>query len=575
MRAGASLTMRGTMSSGTPVNPAAAGQVIAALGNRATGGDDTPPPTGPDMLSPRQRRLNRLWAYYRCTRYDERRVDWNGVEATSADDVEVIASQGYAPPGFFDAGATFPLKFRRPTAPANIAKVVVNRYTALLFGTRRNPRFVVEGDEDTEDYLNCLATEGRLWDTMRRARAFGGAMGSWAASFKLVRGRPVFEAHDPRWCTPKVRSHATGELESLEIRYCYDEDVRDPETGAWIKAWFWRRRVIDTTADELWPKVPVGDGEEPAWDEWKSERVEHGLGLCPAVWGQNVPLGEDVDGDPDCHGTYEIMDAYDALLAQANKSILGSCDPTLLLSTDSELDSVGVGSDNAIKLEKGASGQFLEVQGTAAQKALDLAGIMLDRIYDLTGYVPDDMTDVAKTATEVNSRVARMFEHADALREQYGAMGAVLLMEKAEHAVRKLTKPVRTLRTNDDGTTTPVVQLAVVRLPRRVVKDKATGTVQAVPRKLGPGGVLGLRWPPYFTPTLDDVEKAARAATTATGGKPVINDEVAARFVAPYFGLESADQLVDALRQAAEQEQAELEQALANSGAMGGGAGGE
>src|SRR5574337_67053 len=299
------------MSSGTRVEPYAARKLSGAAGDRIMEGIQR---LG---LSPRQLELNDLWSWYRCQHYDTRKVDWDGRERVVGIDREAIATAGFIPPGFYDAGGqNLPLKFRRPSSPYALAKVVVDRFTGLLFSERRHPQIRCEGDPDTEDYMTALADVGRLWPAMILARTYGGAMGSVAIGFQYVNGKPVFEVHDPRWCVPEFKDRLELKLESIEKRYQYPVEKRD-EQGRWVEVPHWYRRTIDEKSDVLYEPVEVpDDGSEPEWTE--QARVDHNLGFCPVVWVQNLPVQDSVDGDPDCLGIFDMIEAIDSLIGQAN-----------------------------------------------------------------------------------------------------------------------------------------------------------------------------------------------------------------------------------------------------------------
>jgi hypothetical protein len=91
-----------------------------------------------------------------------------------------------------------------------------------------------------------------------------------------------------------------------------------------------------------------------------------------------------------------------------------------------------------------------------------------------------------------------------------------------------------------------------------------------VARKLGAGGHVQLQWPPYFEPTVADAQAAAGAASAAKLAG-ILDTEHAAKYAAPFFGVEDVQAM---LRKAAEEQkakQAELEQQM--MAGMGGGPG--
>lgn len=495
-------------------------------------------------MSPRQQELNRLWAAYRGVQYEARKVDWDGTERMKSLDMEAIATAGFVPPGFYDANASqFPLKFRRPSTPYHLRRVVVDRFTGLLFSNRRHPALRVEGDSASEDYVRTLAEVSRLWPGFIQARTYGGSMGTSVVGFQFVDGKPIVEVDDPRWCYPTFEDRHELKLASLEKRYIFPMDERDPETGLWVQRPYWYRRIIDAERDVLFKPVPVGEGEEP---EWEVEReVVHGFGFCPRVWIQNSPVQDDIDGDPDCTGIDDLCDSIDALLSQANAGIIANCDPTLRIVTDADLDSIRKGSKNAIKLPAGSSADYMEMTGTGPKAALELADRLRELALEVAQCVLDNPTAAMKTATEVERSYASMLARADVFREQYGEHGVKPLMEMMVKAVRSLTKPRMV-----GGS----IVRQTVELPPRISAQE-DGTVERTARELGEGGVLNLVWGPYFAPTLDDATKAVQASVAAKGGG-LIDSDAAVGFAAPYFNIEDSAGMARRVRaEAAAQQQ--------------------
>lgn len=481
-------------------------------------------------MSPRQQELNRLWSTYRGSQYSARKIDWDGTERAEGIDAEAIASAGFLPPGYYDAGAAFPVKFRRPSTPYHLRKVIVDRFSGLLFSDRKHPTIRIEGDAVAEDYVRTLAEVSRLWPSMIMARTYGGAMGTVAVGFQFVDGKPVIEVHDPRWLVPVFEDRHALKLRSIEKRYMFPVDEKDPETDAWIQRPYWYRRVIDTERDILFRAVPVEE-EEPAWEI--EREVVHGFGFCPVVWAQNLPVQDDIDGDPDCLGIDDICEQIDALLSQANQGILASCDPTLKIITNAELSDVRKGSKNALKLPEGSDANYMEISGQGIKSALEMIEHLRTMALEVAQCVLDQPTATTsrRTATEIEKVYASMIAKADVLREQYGERLVKPLLEMMVDAIRKIETP-----TEMEGQ----ILRRVVKLPAKIISNPDL-SVHREPRKLPLESevAINLNWGPYFDPSLDEAFKAVQAATTAKLGG-MLDFEHAVSFVAPYFLAEDA-----------------------------------
>lgn len=494
-------------------------------------------------LSPRQLEMNQLWSYYMCAQYDEYKMEWDGSQRLGHIERVAIASGRNMPQGFSDvSGQVAPLRFRRPSAPYHLAKVIVDRFTSLLFSEKRHPKLNIEGDEQSEDYVETLADVGRLWPTMMQARTFGGACGSVAVGFQFLDGRPYFEVHDPRWVFPYFRDRTTLELSALEKRYIFFQEVWDKEEERFVEVPFWYRRVIDKDIDAIFKPAPVGDGAEPTWQ--MDRVVEHKLGFCPVVWIQNMPVVGDIDGLPDCHGIYDMLESIDVLNAQAERGLIANCDPTLVITSDADMHEIKKGSDNAIRVPQGGSVTYLEISGSGPKAAREMATEYKANALEVAQCYLEGESTVAQTATEIERRCSSMLAKADILREQYGERGVKPLLRKVLEAAKKLGSGMVI-----NGT----IRKYMLDLPPKVVGQANGSQAATVERQLGPGPHrVQLQWPRYFEPSLQDVQGAVSAAAAAKAGS-LIDDEHASKFVAEYFQVED---LIPMLKKIKEQQDA-------------------
>jgi hypothetical protein len=499
-------------------------------------------------MNSRQRELNWLWAHYRTLQYEARIFDWDGKKALDPLDTEAIASAGFIPPGYYAPGGQMvPLKFRKPTAPYHLVRVITDRFTGLLFSERRHPKLRVEGDPEAEQLVQALARASRLWSHMITARTLGGSMGTFCVGMKYVSGLPRVEVFDPRWVFPEFEDQATFTLASIEQRFQFPVERQDFK-GAWLREWWWYRRYIDAYRDVLFFPEPIGEGEEPYWRV--KQEVQHGLGFCPVVWGQNLPVPDDVDGDPDCQGIYPITDAIDSLYSQAYRGIRANTDPTVVIKTDLELAELRKGSDNAIKLEVGGDAKYMEISGDGPRSAIELADKFRDRALEIAQCVlehPQVSTFGSggkRTATEVQRSYESMYAKADILREQYGELlikPLLVMMVKAAGRVHS--------QTFVDETGQEHVQIVLPRF---------RGNAAEIAARVEESLELDLRWEPYETPTMDDVLKAVQAAAAAKAAG-LVGDEEASNFVASLFRVEDVGGMLAKVHAAAKSAQAEMD----------------
>jgi hypothetical protein len=502
-------------------------------------------------MSPRQQRLNAYLARYRCAQYDTCAVSWDGGRHVEGIDREAIVTQGFVPPGFYDASMgtnVVPFRFRRPSTPLHLGKTIVDRFTSLLFSERMHPRIVVEGDPDTEDYVAAIVDAARFWQFMVLARTLGGAMGTTVGGFSFLDGKVAFEAHDPRWITPTWRDRRAFQLAAIEERYWVPVEVYDPDERATIEVLYWYRRVIDESVDVVFKPALVGDGEEPQWVIDRA--VRHDLGFCPVVWAQNVPVLDDVDGDPDAHGAFDMLDQIDALLSMASFGTTNNCDPTMILASDLDLGEVtSKGSKKAIGLEKGGDAKYLEIAGTGPKAARELAMELRQYALEVTQCVlerPGEQGATPKTATEVLRAYSSMHARADVLREQYGERFIKPLLSMVVRAARAKTGSLRDANGAPARDAQGRRMVGVLDLPQRIEQDG--DDIRRVDRVLGTGGDLRLQWPSYVTPTLEEESLAVRSAGEARA-LGLVDNEHAVKKVAAFYGVEDVSAMLQAMQE--------------------------
>lgn len=510
--------------------------VIAGFSGFGQGYDNPQAPVSGSGLSERQMTLNKRWATYRTQQYDHFGFGWDGKQRPNAIEHEQIVTMGYLAPGFADMGASLPLKYRAPETPYHLPRVIVDRFTSLLFSSAHHPRVVVEGDPEAEDYLSALAEASRLWSKMIQARAFGGGTGTAVFGFKFVDGQPRIEVHDPRWCYPTWKDQEEFTLLNLEIRYQYPKEIVNPETKEYETVGYWHRRVITEKADVTFVDVEVSEnGDPPQWVPDPAKTFQHDYGFCPVVWVQNMPLLDDIDGDPDCIGVFDLCEAIDRNLSQGNTAVSASCDPTLVAATDADLPSIGVGLDNAIKVPVGSTVTYLEANMNGPKAAFEQAERLRKMALEIAQCVLDHPGTI-KTATEVILIYSSMLSKADVMREQYGEKGIKPLLRMMIRAIHSL-----------GGADKAII------LPPKIEKAKdadgkpvITKTERVLPDDAADAAIT-LSWPAYFPPDIEDAGTATTAAAAALLAK-VIDKETAVKFVAPFYGVEDPSVVLDKLK---------------------------
>lgn len=507
----------------------------------------------------RMRQIDRYESFYAGRQYAHQQYDWWGL---SADQTETISSEVQVPLGFTQPAMALNVRQKRPTAPYNLAKAVVDRFTGLLFSDARRPDVSIEGDPDTEDFLKAVIEQSRLWPKLREARTVGGSTGSVLVTSHIRNGGFILEVHNPKhlmvvW---KDRRTLTPKAVLKLYRYKVEEDVVDTRTGEFKgvrEVDYLYRRIITDVDDTVFKDVKLEPGVQLAWDP--ESVVTHDLGFFPGVWIQNLPVPDSVDGAPDCHGAWQNFDTMDRLLAQMNKAVLLNLDPTLVVSVDPKIvDAQGglrKGSDTALMVGLGGNANYLEITGSGIEAGMKVYSTLKQNTLDVVRCVlvdPSTISGAAQSAKAIEYIYAPMLEKADDLRSQYGDLGVVPLMRLIEAMARKYDGQSMALPPDPLTNEERVGRFTFALPPKTVVTEDGTRVVQA--RKLGPGGYIRLKWGPYFSPTETDKQTAIANLIAAKGGG-LLDSGTAVAQGAPVFGVQDAVALLKRINDEKEQEQ--------------------
>jgi len=523
----------------------------------------------------RFRQLDRYEAHFRCKQYVHQEFDWWG---RRADISETVSPDATMPDGFNASGGPSPVerltvRDKRPTAPKNLCKTIVRRFTGLLLSEKRRPRVTVEGDPDTEDFMNAVVEESNFWMQMRAARDKGGSQGSVVITTHLREGRFVWEVHNTKNVAVVWKDRRTWTPLAILKMYKYTEevDVVDPKTldvTGTREVPYMYRRIITDAEDIIFKPLNLEDPDPAMWQRDEGLCVKHDLGFFPGVWVQNEADSDDMDGSPDCDGAWQTLDTIDRLLSQMNKGVLSNLDPTPVIKTDpkevAQSDRPILGSDGSLNVGVSGDAKFMEYEGAAVEVALKVLGEMVKSVLDITQCVivdPEKLTGSAQSARAIEYLFEPMIERADDFRAQYGK-AFLLLLRMAETIARRFQGAKIRLPDKDGQAQIGVFMFDLP--PRKDLGPDGKSTL--VPRKLGPGGYIQIQWGPYFAPTeTDNKQKIDNASAANQAG--FIDKLTGAKSVAPIFAVNDVEGTV-ARAKAENEEQADRMMMGAGGGVM-------
>jgi hypothetical protein len=519
-------------------------------------GDTLAPRVGRNPLvymaeSQRMRALDVYESYYKCRQYEGRRYDWDG------------RMRGYDGDADIEPGWYVPLARRRPSVRFEAAKMIVRRYTALVFGQDRFPQLVIEGDTDAQDYVRELSTAARLKAKMQAARNLGGAMGLAALSFGFVKGKPRVRVHNPKHVTvleweDRYELRPKAVLESWAYPATEWDSEGRPKT---VKRYF--ARYWDDQIETTWDPISEETARLGVWSSVvPSKTAVHGFGFCPVYLAQNLPDEEALDGESDYDGLLDTLDSINYLASATAKGTIANVDPTLVIKDDpGNKTSVKKGSDNAIWSKAGA--EYLEIKGQAVQAAMTMLDREQQYILAVTGVVLADPKELAAGATSAAALrliYMPMLVTADTLRDQYGVGLLVPLLQGMLQAARMIeNRPAGAVYQTADGRL--VQDKPTVVLPPRVDQEG-----KETPRKPGTSENITLNWPPYFPNTWTDNKLAIETIQLAAGNKAIASKRTAIENVAPILGIADVDAELEELEREATDDAARMVAAMQDMG---------
>ena len=496
--------------------------------------------------SPRYRSLDWLQANYDCTQHDGKMFDFDGrvINAGPVNQQQFISEK---------ASTFIPLRLRRPSSPVRMAKMIVDAFTALVFGDNKFPAIKVHGDAESEDFKEALIKDGDLALKFVQARNYGGSMGTVGISWRYKDGLPRNRVQNAKnlWVQEWVDR---DQLIPAWVTQIYKDSVDEWNftTRRYEKNVYWYRR--DWTLDEevIFSPIPYEGKKEPDWLQYldQTKTIRHNDGICHLVWVQNFP-SEDIDGVSDFAGQLEACEALDMLNSVLFRGTTLNLDPTVLLKMDPELlkisGGIHMGSDNALVVGTDGNASYMELTGSAAEVGLKLQTQQRQNILDATQCVipnPDQVAAGSVSAVALKTIYRPMIARGGVLRTQYGeALRRLLTQQSIVARIRsKETVSISSAIGGQEEQVIPFVTLTPRADETPIIGDdgKKTGEVSIEFKERVPGEIdaIDLKWSEWFPPTPADIAQSATTLQLATGGKCFISKQSAVEKFAGDIGLD-------------------------------------
>lgn len=412
-----------------------------------------------------------------------------------------------------------PLRERRPSAPLNICKIVVDSCASLLFGENHFPQIHMK-DASTRNTIKDISKNlnfNKLFEDILKY----GSIGSVAVLIgvidkqlfvtpkKTVYLEPEFDNENTRNLVRVVEKYQTSGQALRTIGYPISEDE--------LAHMFWFKREW-TIMREIyyvpWLVKCVLPEAAPVVDEKRS--YNHDLGFVPIVWIRNLSGGDLVDGVCTFDCGIETMIERDYLMSQGGRGLRYTSDPLLLVKSDSlQLDEPYIKSaDNAMVVPKDGDAKLLEITGGAMAALESFAKVLREQALES---IHGNRSDSNKLSVAQSGRAMEMMNQdlvwlCESLRNCYGVSGLVKVVEMILKIVSK---------------TTILIQ------GKKIDPIKADENVVLI-------------WPSWYAATPDDLQKTAQAVAMFRQSN-VLSQETAIRTIAPIFDIEDVSKEVSAI----------------------------
>lgn len=419
------------------------------------------------------------------------------------------------------------LRERKPSAPLNLCKSVVEDCASLLFGENHFPQIHIK-DRTTREILKsidkCINFKKIFADAVKY-----GSIGSVAFLVGVIDGQPFILPKKTIYLTPEFDNEKTKNLVRITEKYqttgrClrtigYNIEDSDLDAEFWYQCEWTREKEIYYIPWKVEARFIYVDKKKSRENEKPpqvdTERtIEHGLGFVPIVWVQNLPGGDAIDGKCTFDSGIETMIERDYLMSQGGRGLRYSCDPLLLIKSDSlTLEEPYIKSaDNALHLPKDGDARLLEITGGAVDALAKFAKVLREQALEA---IHGNRSDANKLSVAQSGRAMEMMNQdliwlCETLRNCYGELGLVKVIEML-------------LRIADTTTI--------------LVKGKPIGKVKS-------DEDVVLIWPSWYAPTPDDMQKTALSIDMFRRSK-VVGQKTAIKSIASMFDIEDIDEEVE------------------------------
>lgn len=404
-----------------------------------------------------------------------------------------------------------PVRKRQPLLQFGLANALMSRLASKLVSKRNFPKFKVEDDPDTEEFLRMVIQATKLTSSLMEPVKRELVAGSSLVRFSIVDGAYKIEHYLSKWCFPEFLPN--GQLKFVKVQYVY-EDFEDLDEQKQPKK-KWYRIDLGMQTDIKYKATEFKQDAEP---EFKVESsVKHDLGYVQAEWFRTSIENNNIDGQSLIADSLGFIDELNYSMSQSSNAIGYNQDPQLALShmDEDDVEKLIRSSQKAWNLGKEGEATFLESTLNGVNVAMEFRDKVKMSIQEMTRVVlldPEKMVAHAQSAKAMEVMHGPMVELIEELQPQ--------IEENIKNLVLKIA--LTTLIHNGRGGQVPIT------IPKGFAIKSLNVTVA---------------WPDIFPKTMQDLQQKVQVASTASSAN-LISRETLTRWLAKEFDIEDVEEEV-------------------------------
>jgi len=406
-------------------------------------------------------------------------------------------------------GAHIPVRHRKPRIIYHFPKVLCQRITSKLVGESTFPKFIVENDPFTEEYLRFIVKasklKSRILEPIRRVLSNGSGL----VRFYMIDGAIKIESYLSKYCYPEFMPN--GELKSVRIQYVYSDKDDLDENGKPKEKWY--KMELGQMKDVLYDNPEYEKDSEPKFNV--KSVAEHNIGFVQAEWFKTADIRDSVDGYSLIGDVLDFVDELNYSLSQGSQATQYNQDPQLLINRmdEDEVDTLIRSATKAWNLGREGNAQFLESNLNGVQ----VAGELRDKVIK-------SVQDVARIVFLDPEKIVGSAQSAKAMEVLHGPM--LELIEELRNPIGNCMKGL-------------VLKMAMTNL--LLIEQGAPAPVNVPPGFRPQSFDIEIQWQKVFPMTMLDLQQKVQVASSVTGAN-LISRETATKWLAKDFGVEDIEE---------------------------------